>query len=147
MPLNTLSYFWKQNSGHLTATFCLYDTDSFSLILLFYLLFLFFSHLLCPDQSFPSLLFPAAPPPLSSRSIPPLSPQKRAGTTGKSTKHSMTNYDKFRHITSHQGSTRQQSGRKRVPQSGKRIRGCPYPTFRNPTTTPSYSDIAPIWMT
>lgn len=122
---NRIQSTWQLLSAYTTQIHFPY---SFIFPFIFILLSLIMSWPEFPLPPLPCCL--PEPPPLSPRSTPLFSPQKRAGTAGKSTKHSMTNYDKVRYIPSHQGSTRQQSGRKRVPQSGKRIRDCPYPTFR-----------------
>jgi hypothetical protein len=58
-----------------------------------------------------------------------LSPQRIAGLPGTSTKHTITNYSKTRHISSHQGWTRHSSRRKSVPQIGK-MQTTPVPTVR-----------------
>jgi hypothetical protein len=55
----------------------------------------------------------------------PTSPQRRAGFPGTSITRDIRGYSKTRHIPSHQGWTRQPSGRKKVQQVGKGVRDSP----------------------
>lgn len=119
-------------------TYCLHLTRT---VILFFLIFknLLFSHMFHPSCSFPSL--PSLG--LSTPTSPQFSPlhQKRAGLPGTPSKHSVTSYNKTRHIFSHRGWAMQSNRRKRVLQVGKRLRDSPAPTIRHPTRTPSHTTI------
>lgn len=90
--------------------------------------FLFFSHILHPEHSFPFLTFLPSLKSVTLSSLLPqtfpysISPQKRAGLPGTSNKHDLTNYNKIRHIRSYQDWIRQPRRGKSFPKADKRGR-------------------------
>jgi hypothetical protein len=100
------------------------DSRVYVLFYFFFKFLKFFSHILYPNDSFPSCpcsqsSSPTHAPPLFPRSTP--SPSLREEQTSLRHQPNISNI-KTRQIPSHQGWMRQPNRRKRIPQVGKRVR-------------------------